>query len=252
MILAGQVRLLLCAVQFLTRAPTPPLRDFQPDWIARSTRYFPLVGLGVGALSGGVFMAARLVFSPFLAAALALAAGLVITGAFHEDGWVDAFDGLFGGLDPKGRLVIMKDSRIGTFGGFALAISLLLKIEALSALGPAQGALALVAAHAAGRAFSVAAMRLTPYAGDPAAAKWTGAAVRPTWSEVLTAFGFGLAPLLWLPPRQALLVVLVAGALALVMTALARRLIGGHTGDVLGAVEQAGEIGVLLALAARL
>ena len=88
-----QVDLLFCAVQFLTRVPTPHLKAFQPEWITRSARYFPLVGQGVGGASALVLIAADRVWSGPVAVILALVAGLLITGAFHEDGLADTVDG---------------------------------------------------------------------------------------------------------------------------------------------------------------
>ena len=93
-----EVSLFLCAVQFLTRIPVPELKGFQADWVSRSARYFPLVGQLVGAISAGVFWGTSLIWPAPVAAILALAAGVLITGAFHEDGLADTFDGLGGGL----------------------------------------------------------------------------------------------------------------------------------------------------------
>jgi adenosylcobinamide-GDP ribazoletransferase len=108
-----------------------------------------------------------------------------------------------------------------------------------------------VVVHGAARAFAVVVMASLPYVGDPAAAKLKPASdgVRP--HEALIALVLGLAPLALFPPPQALTAAALAacGALALALTA--RRLIGGYTGDVLGAVEQLAELGLLLGLAAN-
>ena len=87
--------LLICAVQFLTRLPTPTLAGFAPEWITRSAKYFPLVGQGVGALSGVAFWLASRSWPPLLSAAISKAVGILITGAFHEDGLADTVDGRF-------------------------------------------------------------------------------------------------------------------------------------------------------------
>lgn len=245
-----QVRLLICAMQFLTRVPTPRLRVFEPDWITRSARYFPLVGQGVGAVCAGVLTAANRVWSAPVAAGLAIAAGLLVTGAFHEDGLADTADGLGGGQTPERRLEIMKDSRIGTYGVCALVMVLALKGAALAQASVATAAIALIAAHGLGRAAAVVAMRLTPYApsGEPGKWKPTPRGVRT--SEVLTALLIAAWPLAFLP-LNATLVGLAGGAtLAIVLAMQARRLIGGHTGDVLGAIEQVFEAGFLLGVAA--
>lgn len=246
--LPHQVRLLVCAVQFLTRLPTPTLKTFDPDWITRSTRYFPLVGQGVGAICAGILLIGDRLWSVPVGAILALAVGLVITGAFHEDGLADTLDGLGGGQTPARRLEIMKDSRIGTYGACALVGVLGLKAAVLAATPAA--AVLLLAAHGLGRAAAVVVMRLTPYAFEGEAGKWKPAP-RGVWTgEMIVALLIAAWPLILLPPG-AVLAGLAGGALLAGWLALtARRLIRGHTGDVLGAVEQLFELGFLLGAAA--
>ncbi|WP_312163812.1 adenosylcobinamide-GDP ribazoletransferase [Phenylobacterium sp.] len=247
-----QLRLFLCAVQFLTRAPTPALREFEPDWISRSARYFPLVGLLVGALCAAVFWAASQLWSGWLPALLAIAAGVLVTGAFHEDGLADTADGLGGGSTPERRLEIMKDSRIGTYGALALGLVLALKAASLATLPPALGAWTLIAAHAAGRGAAVLAMRVLTYVRDIDAGKWKPAPSDLSFWEVLAALTIAALPLA-LSPGGVVLGGLATGAgLALLLALAARRLLGGYTGDVLGAVEQLFELGFTLGVAASL
>lgn len=245
-----QTRLLLCAVQFLTRIPTPPLKGFQPDWITRAARYFPLVGQSVGAISAGAFLLGSSVWGPGVAAVLAVGLGLLVTGAFHEDGLADTADGLGGGQTAGRRLEIMKDSRIGTYGVCALVVALGLKIAALATLPVEIGALALLAAHGVGRAAAVVAMRVTPYAPSGEAGKWKPTPMGVRTSEVIVALIIAIWPLLLLPAPAAGLGVALGAVAALILARMAVRLIGGHTGDVLGAIEQVFEVGFLLGLAA--
>ncbi len=245
-----QVRLLVCAIQFLTRVPTPSLKTFEPEWITRSARYFPLVGQGVGAVSALVLLAGERVWGGGVAAVLAIAVGLLITGAFHEDGLADTADGLGGGQTPARRLEIMKDSRVGTYGVCALVLALGLKVTVLASTPMA--ALMLVAAHGLGRAAAVVVMRVTPYAPSGEPGKWKPVPQGVRTGEVLVALLIAAWPLALLP-MGAVLVGLAGGAvLATAMALLAKRLIGGHTGDVLGAVEQLFEVGFLLGVAAVL
>jgi adenosylcobinamide-GDP ribazoletransferase len=246
-----QAKLLLCAVQFLTRLPTPSFVDFEPGWITRSARYFPLVGLGVGGACALVLLAAGQAWSGALPALLAVAAGVLITGGFHEDGLADTADGLGGGHTSARRLEIMKDSRIGTYGALALGLILAIKVAALATLPLTTAALALVAAHGAGRTAAVAVMVLGRHVGDPSNAKYKPAPDGVSPGEFLLAAALGLWPLalLGLP---GLVGAAVGGVLALLLALTARRLIGGHTGDVLGGVEQACELGVLLGVSAML
>jgi len=247
-----QVLLLVCAVQFLTRLPTPRLAGFETDWISRAARYFPLVGQIVGATCAAVFLGAGQVWPPALAALLAVAAGVLVTGGFHEDGLADTADGLGGGSDAARRLEIMKDSRVGTYGVLALGLVLAVKVAALAQLSPWAGALALVAAHGGARAAAVVVMRLVPYVGHLEASKWKPAPANLSAGEVALALALGAWPMLLSAPTVAL-AGLGAGVLAAAVPALAaRRLIGGYTGDVLGAVEQLFEAGFLLGAVAVL
>ncbi|MBO9709487.1 MAG: adenosylcobinamide-GDP ribazoletransferase [Caulobacter sp.] len=245
----NQFKLICCALQFLTRLPAPSFADFQPDWITRAARYYPLVGLLVGGLSALVLLAAAQIWSNALPVLLAIAIGVLITGGFHEDGLADTADGLGGGQTPQRRLEIMKDSRVGTYGVLALGLVLALKVAALAALPPLTAALALFSAHGAGRVAAVAAMVTGRHVSDPGNAKYKPApdGVRPF--EFLIALVLGAWPLFLLGPAG-LAGAVIGAVLALLVTLTARRLIGGYTGDVLGALEQACELGVLLGVSA--
>ncbi|CAN7203746.1 adenosylcobinamide-GDP ribazoletransferase [Phenylobacterium sp. LjRoot225] len=242
---------LACAAQFLTRLPTPAPRVWSDDLLVRSARYFPLIGLLVGGVCAGVFLAARQVWPiGALPAILTVGVGVLLTGGFHEDGLADSTDGLGGGQTPAQRLAIMKDSRLGTYGALMLGFVIAIRIAALAEL---QGAwmitAALVCAHSLGRAAAVVAMRLMPYTADPDASKLKVRARDVRRHEALIALAIGLAPLALLPPWIAAVAALAGAAAALWPALAARRLIGGYTGDVLGAIEQAFETAFLLGIA---
>jgi len=248
-----QLALLLTAVQFLTRIPVPALKGWRPDWIARSARYFPLVGGGVGLICALVLIAASAAWGGVLPALLAVGVGVLITGAFHEDGLADTADGLGGGQSRERRLEIMKDSRIGTYGALALGLTLAVKVATLGQTPVGLAAVALIAAHGGGRAAAVLAMRLSPYAGDLDWAKVKPVADGVTARDARTAVAFGvlmLVPVLLLAPVATLTALACAGLAAFAMARLARRLIGGWVGDTLGATEQLFEVAFLLAFAA--
>jgi adenosylcobinamide-GDP ribazoletransferase len=245
------LRLFLCAVQFLTRLPVPNLAGFAPEWITLSARYFPLVGQIVGALSALVFFFAAQAWGGAVPAVLAVTAGILVTGAFHEDGLADSADGLGGGRTKDQRLTIMKDSRIGAYGAIALILALALKVAALAQL-PALAAVAvLLAGHGAARAAAVVVMAVLPYAGDAEAAKYKPVPNGVSVPACLLALTLAAWPFAAFALPHALLALAIGAVLALTMALLARRLIGGITGDVLGAVEQMFEIGFFLGAAAQ-
>lgn len=249
--IARELDRLACAVQFLTRLPTPGPKAWSNDLLARSARYFPLVGLAVGGLCAAVLLLARQVWpTGALPALLGIAAGAAITGGFHEDGLADTADGLGGGQTPEQRLTIMKDSRLGTYGALALGLVVAARIAALAQIAtPWRAAAVLVCAHGLARAAAVVAMHLTPYAADPSASKLKPVARDVRAHEALIALAIGLAPLLLLGPWTAVVAVAAGTAAALWPALAARRLIGGYTGDVLGAIEQAFETAFVLGAA---
>ncbi|AEY01569.1 cobalamin 5'-phosphate synthase [Oceanimonas sp. GK1] len=248
--------LLLVATQFLTRLPLPALRRFDPDWLHQSSRHFPAVGLLVGGLCALAYGLAQHVFDPLVAAVLATALGIYITGAFHEDGLADTCDGLGGGLTRERALTIMKDSRLGTFGTLGLVLALLLKIALLASLAPAAAMAALVLAHGGSRLACISLITLLPYGGDLEHAKAKPMAQRLTPGQWWLA-SLWLLPPLWLlwnrfPPGAWLLAGLLAGLATYHLFRLQKRRLGGYTGDGLGATQQLVEIAIYAGLAAQL
>ena len=238
------------AMAFFTRLPVDPrARD---DWkLADSAWAFPLVGAGIGAASALVFLLAQLLgLAGWLAGLLAVLASVAITGALHEDGLADAADGLFGSHDREARLAIMRDSRHGSFGVLAIVLSVLLRAAALAAIGDViHGSLALIAAHAASRAALPAVMRALPAARADGLGATAGI---PRPAGVATAAAIGaVVTLTALGPMRGAIALCIAGLAIFAVARFAQRRVGGHTGDILGAIEQTGEIVMLLAASAR-
>jgi adenosylcobinamide-GDP ribazoletransferase len=242
--LADLLRDCKVALAFLTRLPLSEGRSWSGADLATSAPLFPLVGTLVG-LAGGLAYACALWLGlpPLPAAAIALAATAWLTGALHEDGLADVADGLGGGRTPEAKLAIMRDPRIGSYGALALMLALLGRAGALAALAePGVVLVALVAAGAISRAALPAVMAALPQARADGLAAQAG---RPhplrAAAAALIAALIALALLGSAAPAA-----LVAGALgALAVALLAWRQIGGYTGDVLGAIQQLSEIGVL-------
>jgi adenosylcobinamide-GDP ribazoletransferase len=242
---------LKAAVLFCTRLPIPHVAAITGADVARAAWAFPVAGAIVGAIAAGVYWLAGVAgLPPWPAAALAVAATLVVTGCLHEDGLADVADA-FGGHTRERRLEIMRDSRVGTYGACALSMSLLLRTAALASIAaPAVVAPVLIAAHTAARAGMPLFMGLVPRARVDGLSVGVG---RPLPVSVAAAVLLGVIALFVAlgPAAGFFAIVLLAAALAL-LAWLCIRQFGGQTGDVLGAVEQLGEIAILLVAAASL
>jgi len=237
----------LAALQFLTRVP---IRLRREPSLTAIVVWFPIAGALIGAAVGGTAAGLWHVTPPLVAGAVAVAVGLLITGAFHEDGLGDIADAFGGGWTIEHRLEILKDSRHGTYGVAAICTSIVVRIVALGSMtGPWSMFTAAVAAHAVGRAATVGlagSMRLTAHSGLGAD---YGRSTTPARAVigVITGIAVGAAATGWtmLPLAGAALVAAVGTGL------LARRKIGGISGDVLGAAEQVAECLCLVVLTAH-
>ena len=236
--IAHEARLFLIAVEFLTRIPVGTVDMWPSDWLARAAKYMPLVGALIGAVAGAAMIAAALIFPEPLPIVIGLATAILVTGALHEDGLADTIDAFGGGKSREHCLEIMKDSRIGTYGTLALIIVLALKGAALLSLDPLSAAGVFSAAHAGARLATVLTLWTLNYAGD-GSAKVSRPTSELTPQELATAIVLGLAPgLLVLKPATFLISTAFAFITATAMGLMARRRVGGYTGDVLGAIEQ--------------
>lgn len=259
--LLHELRLFFIALQFFSRCPTPAWVGFEPIWLQQCARHFPAVGLCIGGFAGLVLWFALWIWPPAVAVGLSMAAGIWLTGAFHEDGWADTCDGLGGSVGRARALTIMKDSRIGSYGAVGLILLLGLKAATLAALADAKPAMAVlltVWAHTVSRAAPVWLMYSLSYAGDAEHAKAKPLATQANGATLSVAFAWaGLASLglvLCLPATLPglLLALLSAAGLTLYMQVWLDRRLGGYTGDNLGATQQVVELGVLLSFLALL
>lgn len=272
------IRHYLLSLQFFTRIPvTGRLAvwvGFSPAMLRASAGHFPGVGLLVGGLLA-LFTAGLLALlpptgsAPQVAAALGTALGVLLTGAFHEDGLADVADGLGGSADRDRALVIMKDSRVGAFGAIAVMLMLLCKVTLLALLGDVSGPLmvaALLLAHVVSRTWPLLTIRMLPHVGDAAGSKskpladqisglalgtgllWCVLALALT-VYVLSSTDFLAIDVTDHGLLQVLLSALMASLLAwAVMTRWFWRRLGGFTGDCLGATQQVCEVAFYLGL----
>lgn len=247
---ARELGLVLWAVSFLTRIPVPTLGVFDPAEFRRSARYFPLVGALVGAAAAAAVLLLSHILPPNLCIALSMALTLVLTGAFHEDGWADCCDAFGGGRTREDILRIMADSRVGAFGAMGIAMMLGTKFLALSSIPFFLLPAVLVAAHALSRSAAVAAMAAGTYArADDGKMRAVAAGSPPV--DAVVGLVFGLAPLLLLP-SPALWAACVAFVAAALLHAVFHARLGGYTGDCLGAIQQFAEVVFYIAIVALL
>lgn len=248
-------------VRFYSRLPLPPLPGESdghglPDFRV-VPRALPVAALVIALPAALTLLAAAAAgISPLLTVGLALTVSVLTTGALHEDGLADSADGLFGGRTAERRLEIMKDSRLGSYGALAIGLSLLLRAAGLAAILEAAGGAAAAAALLAAAVWSRTEGLFLLAGEPPARSGGAGAAVgRPAEVTVriagalslAIALGLALAP--GLPPAGLLAGLALAHAATLGLGRLARRLIGGQTGDIIGASQQLAEIALYLGLA---
>ena len=233
------------AVAFLTRIPMPS-RGQSPDRLERAVGWFPVVGAGIGALVGGAaWLGGAVGLPPLAAAAVGVGIGLLLTGAFHEDGLADAFDGLGAGRNRSRTLEIMRDSRLGAYGTAALVMSLLLQVSALASLsGDAAVVAAAAAAHSSSRSWTALAMALPRASPDGLVASLDRTTRRRT-PALSFLIGIAIAAALL---RSDIWVLAPAGAAGGLVAWWSVRRLGGVTGDILGAVQQTTLVVTLLAL----
>jgi len=234
------------ALGFLTRWPVSTPATLPEGAMARCMWAFPLVGGLIGSIIGAVYLLANHLWPAWPSALIALAAGMLLTFALHEDGLADCADGFGGGRDKDRIIAIMRDSRIGAYGTLALIVSVLLKASIIVSFANPAGAL--IIAHMMSRATLPIVMSMMPPASSGGLA--AGFGTPPRWAAPV-AIASALGVSFWLAPDRAAFCIIAAliagGAVALV----ARRKIGGYSGDVLGAVQQCVELAVLLAILAH-
>jgi adenosylcobinamide-GDP ribazoletransferase len=246
------------AVAFLSRIHMPQRHFVNFDGrLSRAVRAFPLAGLLIVLPAGAIVSVfTALQVSPLFTAFVVVTIQALITGALHEDGLSDTADGLGGGKTKEKALIIMKDSRIGSYGAVAVILSFGLRVSALAAvlplLSPTGAGLLVLAVAALSRTAMVWHWSKLPPARQDGVAASAG---EPQASAVTFALVFGVvsaAILLLLSGASLLAAVLAIAAFAATVPAFSEIVngkIGGHTGDTIGATQQLTEIAVFAALA---
>ncbi|WP_341312943.1 adenosylcobinamide-GDP ribazoletransferase [Paraburkholderia sp. IMGN_8] len=243
----AELRYFFTALGYFTRVPVPRWVGYEPHYLNAAARYFPLVGVLIGGLSALVYLAALRVFPAGVAVLLSMAASLVVTGAFHEDGLADCVDAFGGAYTRDDVLRIMHDSRVGTFGAIALVIALALKWQTLAAMPPMRAASLMIAAHAASRVCAISYLATLDYVRAEGKAK--PVAQRLSAPALICAVVFGLPWLFWPDWPDWRFACATLAVLAVLRFAMGRyfvRRIGGYTGDCLGFAQQIFELSIYL------
>lgn len=239
---------------FYTRIPCPKNITHDPEYLNKATRYFPIIGWIVGAVTFLVFFGAAYLFSVNIGVLLGIIAGILVTGAFHEDGFADVCDGFGGGWTKEKILMIMKDSAIGAYGAIGVVLLFGLKFLAIQeaiilpkmtvAEVGLYGLLLFVSAHSVSRLAAISIVFTHQYSREDATSKSKPIAQQFTWREVVGALVFGLIPLLLMTyfQWQFILVLFPVFVIRYFMARYFQKWIGGYTGDCLGATQQVCEV----------
>ena len=246
---------------FYTRIPCPAWVDHSEDYLNKATIYFPVIGWIAGITGAVFYWGGTFAFNIEISITVSMVAGILLTGAFHEDGFADVCDGFGGGWTKEKILEIMKDSRVGAYGAMGLVLMLGLKFLLLVTVlqkcaSFLHVALLLMTVHALSRFAAVVMIYTHTYARENEDGKAKPVAKKLAASELAVAFLFAVLPLAglaWLTQNP--LYALVFVPLGLVKWYLGRyfqRWIGGYTGDCLGATQQVAEIAAYLFFASTL
>lgn len=242
-----QFELFLLALSFFSRIPVPSSLPYSSERMNQSGRYFALVGILLGSICAGIYSLLSLFLTPDICVFLTMVISLMLTGAFHEDGLADMADGIGGGMTVERRLLIMKDSRIGTYGSSALIMSLLGKYVLLTSAAQFVSIIPVwLVGYTLSRSIASSFIYNTPYVSDSDTSKSKPLAHKQSYSELAIVIITGLLPCVLLD--GALVMALICFALvfrSLFKRWLIRRL-GGFTGDCLGASQQLMELSIYL------
>lgn len=247
-----ELKVFLTAIMFYTRIPVKEIKGWSETMLNKSTRYFPLMGMLVGAVAAFSFFVAHKVFPVSLALILGMIVSVLFTGAFHEDGFADFCDGFGGGNTRERILEIMKDSRIGTYGTIGLIMILGTKYSSLVWINETRIPFILVAGNAFSRVFPVLLIYTTEYARLDATSKTKPVGKAGSAFTLIFALVTGSSFLFLLGWREIIVVVILLTVVFMLFRMYIIKRLGGYTGDVLGALQQICEVLFYLVIAAQI
>lgn len=237
-----EFKIFLTALSFYTRVPVGTIKGWSEEMLNRSTRYFPFIGIIVGAVGAISFWGLSFYLPVSIAIALSMVITILFTGAFHEDGFADFCDGFGGGYTPERILEIMKDSRIGTYGSIGLIAMLAIKFFALTHIDVVRIPFILVSGHAISRIFPVLLIYSSQYARLDASSKTKPVGKADSTFSLFFAILSGGLTFLFLKWPEMILSICVLTLVTFFFRKYISRKLGGYTGDILGALQQLCEV----------
>jgi len=235
-----EIHVFLTAIMFFTRIPVPKTLPYSPEYLNNSMRYFTIIGAIIGAVALVVFYGMSQIVPLQIAIFISMLSTILLTGAFHEDGFADFCDGFGGGYTKDKILLIMKDSRIGTYGSIGLIGMLGSKFLFLSYINVNQILFVILVGHIASRVLPVFIIHNLPYVQDEDVSKskpvgTKSSVLAPIISAIIlgTILAFKIEFALYLIPAYILLYFAYSWYI--------KKKVGGYSGDILGALQQLSE-----------
>lgn len=243
--LKSEIKIFFTAVMFYTRIPCPKWIDHSEFYLNKATRYFPVIGWVVGAVTAITLYACFGILPLSLTVIFSTISGILLTGAFHEDGFADVCDGFGGGWSKQKILDIMKDSRIGAYGVIGITSMFSLKLFALYEIARLDIILCckvLLLAHTLSRFAAIILRKNLEYVRENEDSKAKPIAKQTNFKDYLLAFLFSLVPLILFKTAMILLLFIPVIITVLYLRYYFKKWIGGYTGDCLGTVQQLTEV----------
>ncbi|AXT55830.1 adenosylcobinamide-GDP ribazoletransferase [Aquimarina sp. MMG015] len=245
-----EIHIFFTALMFFTRIPCPKWVNHDPGYLRKSSKYFPLVGILIGGIGASIFYGFSFLFSLEISLLLSMFSTIYATGAFHEDGFADVCDGFGGGWTKEKILLIMKDSRLGTYGTIGILLLLAIKFSALREIAPVYIPLIIISGHSLSRFIATTLIFTHPYVRDTEDSKAKPAAKSMSISMLMISAFFGIVPLVFFLNPLVFLTLIPMYLSKMFLAAKFKKWIGGQTGDCAGAVQQLSEVVFYLSILA--
>ena len=240
-----QWRLFLTAIMFYTRIPVPKNIVYSDELLNKSTKYFSFIGWIVGGFAALIFYLSQFIFPLSISVIFSMISTILLTGAFHEDGFADSCDAFGGGWTKEKILAIMKDSRIGTYGSVGLILILAMKYFSLTNISIELIPFVLIASHSLSRYTATGIIYFSSYSRDDAKSKSKPIGKALSSKDYFISLIFGSTPLViisFIYSYWYFLIILTCIPIIFFLKRYFEKWIDGYTGDALGATQQFSEI----------